>query len=161
MASQTIFVLLCQIILNTPSPSFFSDQEHYSHLLGLSLVRIHFSGCFSYLIAILINTKILTHWKVLLHGKRFWLRSLGTCSISELLYSLTAIMLMELQSIPFQNIIKVVALSYLIKMSYNLLFIYPAQLVVNKIRNKAGVDVYDFNRQFTPSFYKNYGAFYD
>ena len=153
IATQTLFVILCLLVLKTPSPSFFNDNALYEKILGWSLLRIHFSGCIAYLLAILFNTKILTQWKILLKGQKFWLRSLGSCTISELLYSLVAILLMEVQSIPLAYIFRVVAISYLIKMIYNLAFIAPAQALVNYIRRVTGIDVYDFKHTYTPSKY--------
>lgn len=156
---QSVFVLLCQLVLHSPHPNFFQDNKIYNQLLGWSLLRIHISGCLAYITAILFNTKVITRWKVLLNGRKFWLRSLGACTISELLYSLIAILLMESQSLPLTYILKVVALSYLIKMLYNLVFITPAQTLVNFIRRKTGIDVYDFNHNFTPSkYYQFHGA---
>ena len=150
---QTLFVILCQIVLNSPYPDFFNNNTIYEHILGWALLRIHISGCAAYILAILFNTKILTQWKVLLKGRKFWLRSLGSCTISELIYSFFAIFLMEIQSIPLNYIFKIVATSYLIKIIYNIAFIFPAQTFVNYIRTTTGIDVYDFNHSFTPSKY--------
>ena len=151
--SQTIFVVLCQLVLHAPAPDFFTNNAAYDQILGWSLLRIHVCGCVAYLLAILLNTKVLTQWKILLKGRKFWLRSLGSCTISELLYSFIAIMLMEIQAIPFLYILKVVTISYLIKILYNIVFIVPSQLLVNYIRKVTGIDVYDFNHKFTPSKY--------
>lgn len=159
--AQTIFVLLCQIVLNLPHPDFFTTHHEFEHILGWSLVRIHASGCVAYLTAILFNTKVLTRWKVLLKGDKFWLRSLGSCAISEVLYSFIAILLMEIQSIPLLYIFKVMALSYSIKLTYNLILVLPAQHIINHIRNKTGIDVYDFNHEFIPSKYYNIGRYHD
>jgi queuosine precursor transporter len=153
IAAQTLFVLLCQLVLHAPHPTFFTNNTAYEQILGWSLLRIHISGCAAYVLAILFNTKVLTHWKVLLKGRKFWLRSLGSCTISELLYSFVAILLMEIQSIPVSYILKVVAISYSIKMIYNVVFVIPAQILVNYIRCITGIDVYDFNHYFTPSKY--------
>ena len=153
IAAQTLFVLLCQLVLNSPHPMFFHNNQIYDQILGWSLLRIHISGCVAYLLAILFNTKILTQWKVLLKGRKFWLRSLGSCTVSELLYSFIAILLMEIQSIPISYVFKVVAFSYLIKMIYNVVFLVPAQVLANYIRHITGIDVYDFNHKFTPSKY--------
>ena len=155
--AQTLFVLLCQIVLNLPHPDFFTNHNEFKHILGWSLVRIHASGCVAYLVAILFNTKVLTRWKVLLKGEKFWLRSLGSCAISEALYSFIAILLMEIQSIPLSNILQVMALSYSIKITYNIILVFPAQHIINRIRNKTGIDVYDFNHNFIPSKYYNVG----
>ncbi len=153
MIAQTIFVILCQFVLHAPHPNFFNGNAAYDQILGWSLLHIHISGCGAYLLAILFNTKVLTHWKVLLKGRKFWLRSLGSCTVSELLYSFVAIMLMEFNAISFTYIFKVVVLSYLIKMFYNIVLVVPAQILVNYIRKVTGIDVYDFNHKFTPSKY--------
>lgn len=150
---QTTFVILCQIVIQAPAPIFFHDNNFYSKLLGHDLVRIHLSNCVAYFFAMLINTKILTQWKVLLKGRKFWLRSLGSNTISEAIYSCIAILLMELQSIPLVQILKVLAVSYSIKLSYNIILIYPLQLIINLIRRKTGIDVYDFDHKFIPSKY--------
>jgi uncharacterized integral membrane protein (TIGR00697 family) len=158
IAVQSLFVILCQIVICSPGPSFLTNNSAYDQILGWPLLRIHFSGCFAYLFAILLNTKILTQWKILLKGRKYWLRSLGSCTISELLYSFVAILLMEAQSIPVSYIFKVVVISYLIKMSYNVALVVPAQVLVNYIKKVTGIDVYDFNYQFTPSkYYKQKG----
>lgn len=155
IAAQTFFVTLCQLVLHSPYPMFFQNHGMYEEILGGSLLHIHLSGCGAYIFAILFNTKILTQWKILLKGRKFWLRSLGACTISELIYSFFAILLMEIQSLPFHYIFKVVAISYLIKMAYNLIFMAPAQAFVTYIRNATGIDIYDFNHKFTPStFYR-------
>lgn len=159
--AQTVFVLLCQVILNLPHPEFFTTHHEFEHIFGWSLVRIHTSGCVAYLAAILFNTKVLTRWKVLLKGDKFWLRSLGSCAISEILYSFIAILLMEIQSIPLPYIFKVIALSYSIKLTYNFVFALPAQHIINHIREKTGIDVYDFNHKFIPSKYYNIGRHHD
>ena len=63
---------------------------------------------------------------------------------------------MKAQSIPMAGILKLVAISYLIKMFYNITLIFPVQKLVNFIRRVTGIDVFDFNHQFTPSKYYKY-----
>lgn len=153
--AQTVFVVICQIVLLTPHPSFFKEQAAYAHILGPSLLRIDISGFAAYIIANLVNSYILTRWKILLKGRRFWLRSLGSSTFSEALYSLLAIILMEIQSIPLSNILKLALISYLIKATYSVIFAGPANLLVNYIKKLTGIDVYDFPKNFTPFKYSN------
>lgn len=142
-ACQTIFIIICQIVLNAPHPSFFKDQAIYSFLLGPSLLRINLGGFLAYMVSNLLNAKIITKWKVLVKGKYFWLRSIGASTISEGLYSLIAILLMELNTIPMHDILKVIFLSYIIKLSYSIIFAVPASLLVAYVKRVTGVDVYD------------------
>lgn len=154
-ACQTIFVIICQIVIISPHPSLLSEtaQNSYSTILGSSLVRINISAFSAYMIASLINAKIITKWKVLLKGKRFWLRSLGASSFSEALYSFIAILMMELNSIPLTNMYKVILLSFLIKIIYSIIFAAPANFLVNYVKKVTGIDVYDFPTGYTPFKY--------
>ncbi len=151
----TLFTLICLLAVSAPHPAFFKHTADYNHILGLSLLRIDISGFIAYLTANLINSYILTRWKVLLKGRKFWLRSLGSSTFSEALYSFLAILLMELNSIPLHNVMKVVVISYLIKASYSLVFAGPAQLLVNYIKKLTNIDIYDFPKKFTPFKYLN------
>ena len=151
--AQTLFVVICQLVTIAPHPAFFKEGAAYSYILGSSLLRIDISGFAAYLIANLINSYIITRWKTLLKGRHFWLRSIGSSLFSEALYSFLAILMMELKSIPFHDIIKVVATSYAIKATYSAVFAGPGNVLVNYIKKKNGVDVYDFPKAFTPFKY--------
>lgn len=150
-AAQTLFVLVCQLALLAPYPSFFNHQSAYSYILGSSLLRIDISGFASYIIANLINSYILTRWKILLKGRKFWLRSLGSSIFSEALYSFMAILMMEIASIPMKDVLKVALISFLIKALYSVVLAKPANILVDYIKRKTGIDVYDFPKKFTSS----------
>ena len=111
------------------------------------------SGFIAYIVANLANSYILSRWKVLLKGRYFWLRSLGASTISEALYSLIAILMMEIGSIPNNKILKVVAISFSIKAFYSIVLAAPANILVNYLKNLTGMDVYDFPKKFTPFKY--------
>ena len=151
--AQTLFVIICQMMLWAPSPHFFTEQHAYSQVLGSSLFRINFSGFIAYILANLANSYILSRWKILLKGRYFWLRSLGSSIFSEALYSFVAIIMMEFASIPLKNILQLCAISFLIKVLYSTVFAGPATLLVNYLKKSTGIDVYDFPKQFTPFKY--------
>jgi queuosine precursor transporter len=151
--SQILFTLICQIVVVAPYPDFFKQNGVYSAILGSDLLRISLSGFAAYVIANLVNSYILTRWKVLLKGRHFWLRSLGSSTFSEALYSFMAILMMELKLIPLHQILQLAIISYTIKASYSVIFAGPANLLVNWIKNFTGIDVYDFPKTFTPFQY--------
>jgi uncharacterized integral membrane protein (TIGR00697 family) len=153
--AQTLFAVICQLVVIVPHPSFFREQTAYAHILGPSLLRIDITGFAAYITANLINSYIITRWKVLLKGRYFWLRSLGSSTFSEALYSFLAILMMELQSIPLHDILKVAVISYLIKATYSVILAWPANILVNNVKRVTGIDIYDFPKRFTPFKYKN------
>lgn len=151
--AQTFFVLICQLALRAPHPLFFTEQNSYAYVLGLSLLRINISGFIAYIAANLINSYVLSRWKVLLKGRHFWLRSLGSSSFAEAIYSFIAIIMMEIASIPLHSILKVVMISFSIKVAYSVVFAGPMNLLVNYLKKITGIDVYDFPSRFTPFDY--------
>ncbi len=154
-AAQTLFAIICELAILAPHPAFFTEQHAYAYVLGPSLLRIDISGFIAYITANLVNSYILTRWKVLLKGRKFWLRSLGSSAFSEALYSFLAILLMEIQSLPLKNVFKVILISYSIKISYSLIFSGPAQILVNFIKRKTHIDVYDLPKKFTPTIFNS------
>ena len=148
--AQLFFVLVCQFVVKAPSPSFFTHYEHYSYILGSSLLSIEMSNFFAFVLGTIINSKILSRWKILMKGRFFALRSIGSSTISEALYSCIAIILMELHSIPFSGIMKTILISYLIKVLYNIAFCIPANFIVNFLKEFTGTDKYDFPENLTP-----------
>jgi len=153
-AAQTMFAAICYFVSVSPHPDFFKQYDSYYNILGPSLLRINISGCAAYIIANLINSYMLARWKMLVKAKYFWLRSIGSSSFSEALYTILAIIMMELNSIPMTNIIRVVAISFIIKLTYTVIFAGPANLLTNYIKLKTGIDVYEFPTNFTPLKFK-------
>lgn len=153
-AAQTVFAIICYMVVQAPHPDFFKDSESYSKILGTSLFRINLSGFAAYITANIVNSYIITRWKILVKGKYFWLRSIGSSTFSEALYTLLAIVMMELNSIPIVDILHVVAISFMIKITYSVVFAVPANLLTNYIKNQTGIDVYEFPQIFTPFKYR-------
>lgn len=151
---QTLFVLACQLVIIAPRPSHLSYPLAYTYLLGASLLRINLSGFAAYIIANLANSYILTRWKILLKGRYFWLRSLGSSAFSEALYTLIAIFMMEISALPLQKLFKVILISYVIKVIYSLVFAWPSNILVQYVKKTTGIDVYDFPKNLTPFKYQ-------
>lgn len=150
---QTLFALISQLIVFAPHPSFFKEESAYAYILGPSLLRIDLSGFVAYIIANLVNSYIITKWKVLLKGRKFWLRSLGSSTFSEALYSFIAILMIELHSIPMKNLLNIILASYIIKVIFSAIFAIPGQILVDWIKKLTGIDVYDFPVKLTPHKY--------
>ncbi|MCD6040295.1 MAG: Conserved hypothetical rane protein [Gammaproteobacteria bacterium] len=149
--SQIIFTLICQAVVAAPYPSFFTERAAYSYILGFSLLRISISGFTAYIVANLLNSYIISRWKILLKGRYFWLRSFCTSTFTEAVYSCIAILMMEFNAIPLHKVMKLIIISYLIKVIYSLVFALPANFFVTYIKKVTGIDVYDLPKKFTPS----------
>ncbi len=142
-ACQAIFAIICKLVAHAPFPIFFKDYYSYS-LIFSQLPYMVISSFVAYLASSLINIRIITKWKVLLHGRYFWLRSLGSSTIAEALYSAIAIIMMEMGTLSVKVIWQLIFASYLIKVTYSLIFAGPSNVLVNFIKYKVKIDVYDY-----------------
>jgi len=150
---QTIFSIICVLVVRSPYPAFFKDYYAYALIFG-PLLYIVMSSFIAFIVSSLINIYAITRWKVLWQGEYFWLRSLGSSTIAEALYSVIAILMMEIGSIPLASIWKVILISYFIKVSYSIFFAWPGNLIVNYIKSTTKIDVYDYPVSYNP-FKKN------
>jgi uncharacterized integral membrane protein (TIGR00697 family) len=146
---QTLFAIICKLVIYAPAPAFLKNYQTYINVFD-QLLYIDISSFFAFITSGLINIYIITKWKYLMCGRHFWLRSLGSSTIAEALYSAIAIVLMELGSIPLGNIYKVILISYLIKVTYSIIFAAPGNVLVNYIKKTTGIGTYDASDDFNP-----------
>lgn len=141
---QLIFSIICGLVVRAPYPSFFKDAHIYLFVFE-PLLFIVISSFIAFIVSSLVNVYAISKWKVLLKGKYFWLRSLGSSTIAEGIYSALAILMMELGSLSISKIWKVILISYLIKVTYSIIFAFPGTVIVNYIKNTTKIDVYDYD----------------
>lgn len=146
---QLVFAIICGVVVKAPFPIFFKEYYPYSFVFG-QLLYIVTSSFFAFIISNLVNVYIITKWKILLRGRYFWLRSLGSSTIAEALYSIIAIFIMEIGLISFSSVWKLVLTSYLIKVIYSIAFAWPGNMIVNYIKNTTKIDVYDDVKKYNP-----------
>jgi uncharacterized integral membrane protein (TIGR00697 family) len=152
---EAIFAAICGSVARAPYPDFFKDYNAYSSIFG-QLWYIVISSFIAFVVSGLVNIRIITRWKFLLQGRYFWFRSLASSTIAEALYSIIAILMMELGSIPLSYVWKVILVSYLIKVAYSITLAWPGSVIVNYIKLVSKIDVYDYPTSYNPFKKTNY-----
>ena len=112
------------------------------------MLWIEISTLFVYLISSYANIRLLTKWKILTRGKYFWLRSVGSSSIGETIYSSLNIWLILFGSLEFTKLPQLIFWSFSLKILYTVILAYPASVLVQIIKKIDG-DNYD-NWSFNP-----------
>lgn len=146
---QTVFALFCSILIQIPSPNFLDNQNSYLIVLG-SILHTCISAVTAYIIGGFINIYFISKWKLLLKGKYFWLRSLGATTISELIFTVLAVSLIQFGKLPLNKILAIIGVSYSLKVTYAIILAFPANLLVNLIKKSDGIDVFDKNINYNP-----------
>src|SRR3990167_2215980 len=101
-------------------------------------------------ISIFLNSYLLAKWKVLMHGKRFWLRSLGSTAIGEAIFIIIWALIGFSYKFPIVTLLGFMLVSYLYKIAYNLITIIPTTITTAFLKKAEKIDIYDYNLEFNP-----------
>ena len=145
---NVVFAVLITILLNLPSPSTWKMGAAF-HGVFKNLLFVCVMHVIASPVSYFLNAYLISKWKILVKGKYFWLRSIGSTMIGEIIFSIimTSVTWHSNQSISIYNLIFI---TYLTKVLWAIIGAYPATLMVHILKRKEGVDVYDYNVIFNP-----------
>jgi len=146
---QFIFATVCWLVIRLPSPAYWHGQEGYELVCG-HLLRIAIFQLIGITIAWNINARLLSKWKVLLRGRFFWLRSIGSSGIGLIIFSIISVFPAIYGMFPLHEVISIVAWSCALKFIFTILLAGPSNLVVIFLKAYEGVDEYSHSLRFNP-----------
>ncbi len=111
-AANILFALYSALIVNFPSPSFFTGQEAFARVLG-SAPRIVAASLLAYIISSLIDVEVFDAWKRKIGGYK-WARVLASNSVSTAIDSTLFVTAAFGGSLP---LVPLIVGQYLIKMA--------------------------------------------
>ena len=141
-----IAIQLGQIL---PSASFWGGQSAYEQILGFT-PRLLLASFIAYLIGEFANSIVLAKMKVATQGRWLWTRTIGSTLVGEGLDSLVFISVAFWGTIPSSALFSTVVTQWLMKSVYEALVTPLTYLVVNFLKRKEGIDVFDYDTQFNP-----------
>ncbi len=130
---QFIFAFICGSFASVISPDVLENQKAYQEILS-RLPRVAFASFFAIVIGGLVNAHAINHWRILLKGKYFALRSIAASSIGELIFTICAYLAEFTGLTPMSKILELMITSYLIKLAVNLILVMPASIIVKAIK---------------------------
>lgn len=145
-----IFSIICNFMIKLPNPAgLISHQAGFDYILG-GLVRVFFGMLLAVLIGSFLNIYVLTKWKVLMHGKLYWLRSLSSSAIGQLCFTFISLFFDLFKVVPMHVLIELIIVSYTIKIIVTPIAVIPASFIAANLKRFENVDVYDTNTNFSP-----------
>jgi uncharacterized integral membrane protein (TIGR00697 family) len=141
-----IAIQLGQIL---PSASFWQGQSAYEQILGYT-PRLLAASFIAYLIGEFANSIVLAKMKIATQGRWLWTRTIGSTLVGEGLDSLVFISVAFWGTIPSSALLSTVITQWLMKSVYEALVTPLTYLVVNFLKRKEGIDVFDYDTQFNP-----------
>lgn len=136
---QILFTSACSFLNSLPFPATWHEFAAYQSVFG-DMWRVSAAVLTAFIISGFINIYLISRWKILMKGKHFWLRSIGSSAISELLFSLLATTIIQYGKQKTSVILDMVMLSFLLKAIYSIILSVPANVVVYFVKKAEVVD---------------------
>lgn len=149
MFSELLFVLLINGVNYIPSPGILQNQSAYNDVVH-PMLRFVLAGIIAVTVGSFLNVYIISKLKVLMKGKYFLLRSIGSTAIGDIAVALISGIISYIHIMPFSIVVRLLAAGYLFTLFYGILAIVPASLLVNFLKRKEGYFVLDGMTSFNP-----------
>lgn len=151
LVCQFIFMFVCVALIMLPSPHGWDLQPAYNQVLG-KLPRVTFGSLLGTLIGSLVNAFIISKWKIFVHGRYFWFRSLSCSMVGMLIFTSVTLGYDMFHVLPVGKIIEAIAISYFIKVIFIPVAATPAYIVANYLKKHENVP--DFLHEFGDNPFK-------
>ncbi len=132
-----------------PGASFWDGQAAYERILGYT-PRILAASFVAYLVGEFSNSFVLAKMKIATNGRWLWTRTIGSTLVGQGLDSLVFITLAFGGTIPLSALASAIITQWLAKSIYEAAVTPVTYKVVNFLKRQEGLDVYDYDTQFSP-----------
>jgi queuosine precursor transporter len=136
-----------QAAIHLPAAGFWENQEAYETTLGTTW-RIFLASLAAYLVGEFANSAVLARMKVATKGRWLWSRTIGSTILGEGLDSLIFV------TIAFAGtgagLANPIITTWLIKVGYETAATPLTYAIVNFLKRREGIDVFDTDTRLTP-----------
>ena len=144
-----IYTLALELVSKIHSANFAQAQYCYGVVFG-NLLRVYFSLLLATLVGSFINIYVISKWKIIFHGRYFWLRSLLSTAVGELAFTIIGSPLSYVGVEPISKILWLAIDGYIFKMIYAFFAIIPVAILTNVLKKVENVDIYDNGINYNP-----------
>jgi len=132
-----------------PASSFWDGQKAYERILGYT-PRLLVASFLAYLVGEFANAFVLAKMKIATKGRWLWTRTIGSTLVGEGLDSLVFMTLAFFGTIPMAALLLAIFTQWLVKSGYEAVATPLTYIVVNFLKRKEGIDVFDYDTKFNP-----------
>lgn len=147
IVSSFIFVLLLSTFIHFPSPDTFKHQGSYEYIFG-SMPRVFIAGALGNICGLSVNSYVVSKLKIFMQGKKYWLRSMVSTFMGEIIYNVIAYPIMYIGKVPPQQILYMFISVSLFKVTMTFFLITPENWLANFLKRKEKINIYDYNVNF-------------
>lgn len=146
-AANVFMVVIFLLTVALPYPTFWKNQSAYAAVLGFT-PRILVASLIAYFFGEFSNSVILSKMKLITRGRWLWARTIGSTLIGEGIDTIFFISLAFGGLIPVPVLTTMILAQYLWKVSYEILATPLTYFLVNWVKNKEGIDTFDYDIKY-------------
>ena len=147
--TELLFAIVVTSVSHLSSPEYFKFSEAYPAVFDPTL-RYVCSSLIGLLFGEFTNVYLLAKWKIRLRGKYFILRSLVSTAFGQACITIIVDILNYTGSMSVSDLMVLMCSGYLWKMSFSLLLVFPAWLLVRYLKKAENIDYFDLHTNFNP-----------
>ena len=139
------------VVVALPPSADWKNQAAYETIFG-QVPRIVFASVAAFWAGEFVNSYVLARMKVWSEGRHLWMRTIGSTIAGQGVDSLIFYPLAFLGAEGFTTalVLKVMVTQWVLKVSWEAVLTPVTYLVVNFLKRREGVDVFDRDTDFTP-----------
>ena len=141
-----VFLWIGQIL---PPASFWDGQKAYERILGYT-PRLLIASFLAYLVGEFANSFVLAKMKIATKGRWLWSRTVGSTVVGEGLDSFVFVTLAFIGTIPMAALLLAILTQWFVKSVYEAAVTPLTYIVVNFLKRKEGLDIFDYDTEFNP-----------
>lgn len=149
--TECLFNFICYWLINLQSPTFWQGQNDY-HLIVSCLVKEHIWATITMIIAWRLNTYLLLKWKVLLRGKYFWMRSVGSSVIGMTLFTfmMSPTWILYGPATNFSEAIHLCIGMCIVRTIFTAIYAMPGSIIIRILKIVEHIDEREYQIEFNP-----------
>ena len=132
-----------------PGASFWDGQAAYERILGYT-PRLLGASFLAYLVGEFANSFVLAKMKIATNGRWLWARTIGSTLVGQGLDSLVFMALAFIGTIPLTVLAGAIVAQWLSKSVYEAIITPLTYVLVNFLKKREGLDVFDTDTRFNP-----------
>ena len=137
------------VVVSLPPAPGWTGQAAYESVFG-QVPRIVFASIVAFWAGEFVNSYVLARMKIWTRGKHLWSRTLGSTLFGQGVDSLIFYPLAFWGVWDTSQVMTVLVTNWLLKVSWEVVLTPVTYLVVNKLKQHEGVDLFDEGTDFTP-----------
>jgi uncharacterized integral membrane protein (TIGR00697 family) len=132
-----------------PPASGWNNQQAYNVILGV-VPRIVLASIIGYWLGEFTNSFVLAKMKILTKGKYLWTRTIGSTIIGEGVDTTVFVLIGFYGTVSGFILFMAIISGYMFKVFYEIIATPITYKIVNFLKKKEGIEVFDYNTRFNP-----------